>query len=188
MNHMQPAQRRSTQQGVVLVVCLIFLLVLTVLGVTAMRTTQLEERMAGNARNGKIAFQAAEAALREGEEWVMDIDLYDPPSAITICASPPCELWEKNAAALVELHLQDAAWWQTQGREYGSGTDAIAEAGADPRFIVEYIGYDPGVTIIDTDERAQQLGPHLYRGSAAGFGGDTAAQRVVQSTVRINKN
>ncbi|MBK1647901.1 pilus assembly PilX family protein [Rhabdochromatium marinum] len=58
------------QQGMVLVIGLIFLLLMTVIGVTSIQTTTLDERMAGNLRDKNIAFQAAEAALREGEGWL----------------------------------------------------------------------------------------------------------------------
>ncbi|MDN5872575.1 MAG: PilX N-terminal domain-containing pilus assembly protein, partial [Nitrococcus sp.] len=68
-------RQRQTQSGAVLVVSLLFLLVMTLIGITAMQGVSLEEKMAGNARGGTLALQAAEAALREGEEWVMDIDL-----------------------------------------------------------------------------------------------------------------
>lgn len=180
---LQPAGKPATQSGVALVICLIFLLVLTLLGITAMRTTGLEERMAGNARNGEIAFQAAEAGLREGEEWVMAINLYNPP---TPCSSAPCQLWQADAAGLPDnLYQQNLAWWQTNGRQY---TQQVPEAGADPHYLVEYIGYDPGLTVIETEKRAMHIGPHFYRVTAAGFGGDTAAQRVLQSTVRTYKN
>jgi type IV pilus assembly protein PilX len=56
------------QSGAALVVGLIFLVILTLLGITAMQTGILEERMAGNSRDRNIAFQAAEAALRDGEK------------------------------------------------------------------------------------------------------------------------
>lgn len=55
------------QRGVSLVVSLIFLVILTLLGLTAMRVATMEERMSGNARDRNIAFQAAEAALRDAE-------------------------------------------------------------------------------------------------------------------------
>lgn len=55
------------QQGVALVVALIFLLMMTLIGVTAMQTTGQQERMAGNARQRNLAFQGAEACLRWGE-------------------------------------------------------------------------------------------------------------------------
>jgi type IV pilus assembly protein PilX len=59
----------------VLIVALLFLVMLTLLGVTAMTGTTMEERMAGNARDNAVAFQAAEAALRDARrdlgEWAV---------------------------------------------------------------------------------------------------------------------
>jgi type IV pilus assembly protein PilX len=57
----------KSQCGVVLVVSLIMLLLLTLIGLSAMQSTGLEEKMAGNMRDRNIAFQAAEAALRDAE-------------------------------------------------------------------------------------------------------------------------
>lgn len=54
----------DAQRGVTLIVALIFLAILSLLGVTVAQTTQLEERMAGNTRDRDLAFQATEAALR----------------------------------------------------------------------------------------------------------------------------
>ena len=62
---------RSGQRGAVLITSLILLLVMTLIGLSAMRSTTLEERMSGNARNSEIAFQASEAVLREGESWLL---------------------------------------------------------------------------------------------------------------------
>jgi type IV pilus assembly protein PilX len=53
-----------------LIVALVLLLVLTVLGAAGVQNTSMEERMAGNYRDRFSAFQAAEAALRAGEEAV----------------------------------------------------------------------------------------------------------------------
>lgn len=55
------------QSGAVLVVSLIMLLLLTLIGVTGMQTTSMEEKMAGNTRDRSVAFQAAESALRDAE-------------------------------------------------------------------------------------------------------------------------
>lgn len=56
-----PLPRR--QKGIVLVVGLVFLLVLTIIGVTSLRTTTLEQRMAGNMQQRTLAFQDAEARI-----------------------------------------------------------------------------------------------------------------------------
>ncbi len=61
-------QAPRKQRGVVLVVGLLLLMVMTILGVSSLSTIGLEERMSANAYDRSIAFQAAEAALREGEQ------------------------------------------------------------------------------------------------------------------------
>lgn len=65
---LDPARR---QAGSALIIALVFLLVMTLLGVASMQTTTLQERMAANAQDRVLAFQAAEAALRDGEAHIM---------------------------------------------------------------------------------------------------------------------
>lgn len=61
----------SQQRGAVLIVALIMLLLLTIIGLSSMRGTSLQENMAGNMRDSNLALQASEAALRKGEEEVI---------------------------------------------------------------------------------------------------------------------
>lgn len=56
------AQRR--QKGAVLVIALIMLLMITLASIATVRSTTLDERMAGNSRDRDKALQAAEAAVR----------------------------------------------------------------------------------------------------------------------------
>lgn len=69
--------RRGRDSGAVLIVALVMLLVLTILGVAGVQNTTLEERMAGNYRDRVSAFQAAEAALRRGEEDIADLAMFN---------------------------------------------------------------------------------------------------------------
>ena len=64
MNH------QKSQKGAVLIVSLIILLLLTMLGINSMRSTLLQEKMAGNSNDYNRAMQAAETALREGESEI----------------------------------------------------------------------------------------------------------------------
>jgi type IV pilus assembly protein PilX len=57
---------------VVLIVALIFLVVMTMLILASIRGTVMQERMASNLYDRGLAFQAAEAALREGERFVLE--------------------------------------------------------------------------------------------------------------------
>lgn len=61
------------QQGTTLIISMIFLLVLSVIGLAGMDVTGLEERMAGNMRDRNMAFQSAESALIEGENYLETI-------------------------------------------------------------------------------------------------------------------
>ncbi len=71
---MRPAQAiqhtRQTQCGTALIMTLVFLLLLSLLGITAMSTSTLEEKMTGNSKDQNLSFQAAETALRAAEVWV----------------------------------------------------------------------------------------------------------------------
>ncbi|WP_296809831.1 PilX N-terminal domain-containing pilus assembly protein [Thiocapsa sp.] len=84
--HLNRSEDRGIRQqkGVVLVVALMFTLVMSIVGVTAMQSTIMQERMAGNARDRNLAFQAAEAALRAGE----DASIGGGPAADTMLADP----------------------------------------------------------------------------------------------------
>ena len=62
MKHATLATRpRHRQQGAVLITSLVFLIILTMLAITSMSTNTLEERMAANAVENNILFQAAES-------------------------------------------------------------------------------------------------------------------------------
>ena len=55
------------QRGMVLVASMMILIIITLLGLSAMRSAGLEERMSGNQYDQNYVFEAAEAALREAE-------------------------------------------------------------------------------------------------------------------------
>lgn len=57
----------SKEKGVALIISLIFLLMLSLIAVSSMQGTTIQEKMSGNLRDSYSAFNAAEAALLEGE-------------------------------------------------------------------------------------------------------------------------
>lgn len=61
---------REKQQGSVIIISLIMMLLLTIIGLTGVRMSNLEEGMSGSFRDHHLAFQAAEAALSEAEAFV----------------------------------------------------------------------------------------------------------------------
>lgn len=69
---MKPSRKK--QQGVVLVVSLILLLLLTVIAITAATSSSLQSRMAANAQDMNLAFQAAESGLTR---WIAEFTITD---------------------------------------------------------------------------------------------------------------
>lgn len=67
-------QTPSAQSGVALVVSLIFLLILTLLGLSSSNVSVLQERMASNVSEYNIAFQRAEATIREIENELRQVN------------------------------------------------------------------------------------------------------------------
>jgi Tfp pilus assembly protein PilX len=65
-------QHLKQQNGAILFVSLIILVLLTILGLSSLRTTLLQEKMTANYKNKSSIFQGAEAALRAGEKWMLD--------------------------------------------------------------------------------------------------------------------
>ena len=67
--YLQAAYR---QQGAALFISLMFLTILTLIGLSAANVGIMQERMAGNVRETNEAFQSAEATLREVENAVRE--------------------------------------------------------------------------------------------------------------------
>jgi type IV pilus assembly protein PilX len=67
---MRRALLSRNEEGVVLVLCLITLVLLTLIGVSATTTSQLEAEISGNDKTYKEAFYAAEVSLTAGETVV----------------------------------------------------------------------------------------------------------------------
>jgi Tfp pilus assembly protein PilX len=54
----------ARERGMALVMSLVILMILTLLGITAMGTSSLEEKMSGNTQEGARAFEVAESGLQ----------------------------------------------------------------------------------------------------------------------------
>lgn len=163
------------QSGAVLIISLFILLIMTLVGITSMSTTSLEEKMAGNMRDKNIALQSTEAALEDGEGWLASLGA--EPADATSCGSPPCDVWALNI--LPSLADQSASWWQTNARQYGTAGKDISEVNTDPYYVVEAQAY-----VRDNLDSGQNppTGRNFYRVTARGTGGSDDAQAVLQST------
>jgi type IV pilus assembly protein PilX len=177
---LSPIGDPAAQTGSALIISLIFLIVMSLIGITAMQNTTLEERMAGNMRDHDLSFQAAEAASRDAEEWLGPGSLTSRPPA---CTNPLlCDVWEKNyLIGLVDFTVPDDTWWNANSHEYGSDTGAgnLAEVSSDPRYLIEEVDFVPDSLVRGI---GVPTGRNFYGVTALGAGGTDAAQTVVETT------
>ena len=74
------------ERGTALIMSLVILMILTILGITAMSTASLEEKMSGNTQESTRAFEAAESGLNSALNTAGGLDLsttYSLPKKLT---------------------------------------------------------------------------------------------------------
>ena len=197
---MKPVHRNG-QRGAVLVIALLFLTILTILGVTAMTATTFEEKMAGNTRDTAVAFQAAEAALRDGRRDINGIVANGAPTiartpaivgktgfgsgvvdiddgSCGVGTAPPqtlglCRPWPYDAAAGIPPKLNNTAVFVTYGTY--TGAPQLLGLSSPPRYFIE---------VICLPQYGASLGDpsfcNFYRITARGFGNNPNTQVTVQ--------
>lgn len=75
---------RARQSGMALLVCLIMLLLLTIIAITAARQSTLQARMAANSQQENVAFQASESGI---QAWVASYNATPRIAAISVTTS-----------------------------------------------------------------------------------------------------
>jgi type IV pilus assembly protein PilX len=166
MNNVSLYQKQS---GVVLIISLIMLVLLTLIGVTSMQVTGLEEKMAGNMKSNNLAFQSAETALREGETW-----LANRPSEPAVDSAP---VWGFNAMDPNSADstpwwfdtVRNAAWWDANAvQSTATLRDFPVGNTFKPYNIIEFKYFESDTLVIGTNNPPP--GINYYQVTAKGTG------------------
>lgn len=148
----------SRQRGSTLVISLMILIVMTLIGLTGIASSTMEEKMAGNTRDQALAFQAAEAALRDGEAYYRDV--IDSEIAF-------------NDAGGVYKNPDHDPFSSSTWSEAMTYSGTIAGVADQPRYIIERVG---PVIIGEFNESLE------IKGYGEGVGRPTAARITAQAT------
>lgn len=178
---------RGDQRGIALAIVLILLVVITLLALAAMRGTVLQQRMSSSVSDRGLAFQAAEAALREGEAKAGD----NPRMAAGFPADGTCgtDEWQGYCGRPDPKDGADNSRWVDANWEANSreATAAVQGVGAQPRYMVELLqtglpATGSCTTDIDVSPDAQCAGDEtIYRITARSAAADRA-DVTLQST------
>lgn len=210
--------RAQRQRGVVLIVALIFLVLLTILALSASGRSLLQERMAGGLRNTSLADMAAETTLR-GVEWKLWTSTTKLTSAPLLCGSGVlagnCYRYDPSNTALYGANgtvtkFRGGAGWITTGTATYKGADNATDFTAltgnqltgalakNPVYLIEDMGTElpPGASGGLHESGATGSGGtgagstsrHVYRITARATGADANTVRVMESTFAAKSN
>lgn len=162
------------QNGAVLAICLILLLVMTVIGVSAMNNARLEISMAGLMQKEEVALRRAERTLMVAEESIEakvalagQFEFSTPGDAYYITSD--------------DLNARKADW---SSITYEEGVDFTADGiDNDDTYVIEYLGWtavaDGGQGIAnDATVAGDQV--HAYRITARSASGAKSV-RIIES-------
>ena len=155
------------QEGIALVISMIMLLLMSILGVTAMQTTVLEEKMAGNFKNVNLAFQAAESALKDSENYLSTTSVLPSFNGVSVNG-----LYPSNTG------LWNTIDWSDTSKVRMYTGPAISGVTTAPITIIERIASAGGTNSLEAGATGTA---YTYRITARGVGGTGNAVAIVQT-------
>jgi len=141
-----------------MIIAMIFLLLMTLIGTTAMRGSTMQERMSGNSRDWNLAFQSAEAGLREAENFLLTTAVlpdFDGTAGRYQMNSPLTPVWVGNAP--------------TDGNGFITYAGPLPGITAPPRYYMEELSsITPAGTETETGTPLEEI--FYFRITVMGFG------------------
>ncbi len=182
----------KAQSGFVLVTALMFLVALTVLGVSIMGTNTLEERMSGYFRDRQMALESAEAGLREAERDILygSRGIAGVMGFVAGCSNDGLCLPETDSTPIwVDLETaNDSGWMRGEDTsktvKYGTyslpPSSALSLVEKQPRYLIEVLTVVSASNSLTTG-RGPKSSSTVYRVTAVGFGRRVATRVVLQA-------
>jgi type IV pilus assembly protein PilX len=154
-------------RGATLIIGMILLLFMSVVGLTALKAIRTDERISANLQDKYLAFQAAEAALREAEN----------------------ELSQPNLPAFYRFDQEGIPgpyeFTSENAHEYTRDLIGTAHVAQQPLYILEQMegGVEQGSSLVIGVKYGREWRA-AYRITAIGFGGSATTRVVLQTTYR----
>ena len=180
MRVMPTTATAARQRGAALVVGLVFLAMLSLMGVAAYMVATQEERLAGNTRDRIRAFEAAEASLRDCESLLGgfgSLPNFDGSNGMYV------------APAVGTAQVYETVDWRDDSAvrriPQVGGADAIPDVAVQPRCIIERIGDIEVRRLSDARSGPQEVTIEtIYRITAMGYGTNPGTTVNLQTMFR----
>jgi type IV pilus assembly protein PilX len=137
--------RFAAQRGMSLFPAMVLLLVVAMLSIAALSGSAMQERMAGNAKDMNVAFQAAEAGLRDAEGDI-DANITAATAFTSACTNGLCTPPSKWATP-TSTDISKLIDWTNPGlrRAYGANTGVapLPSVATQPVYVIELLSHLP---------------------------------------------
>lgn len=167
----------ARQNGAVLITSLLILLILTLLALSGMQGSLLQDKMTSAVRESQIALEASEYAVREAEEYLEDQTVtlgdFGTEDGLYTRATAPDPMLDST--------------WDSSGSASREATGYPGTVAENPRYFIEYIGQTstqeaPGdLQIQNYDDHTGGSKPLGFRIVAWSSGRNGETRRIVES-------
>ena len=169
------------EHGYALFLSLVMLMIITVLGVSSIQTTTMQERMARNARDSNLAFQSAESAIKDAETLMETFNSLTPFNA----ANANSNGFYYEGAYNVASNWSTVVWSDPAG-DYITAPTNIDGVAQQSKYIIEHVKtVVADADRLNLDNIGQDTGSgraQIFRVTVYGTGGTDTAHVMIQST------
>jgi len=182
----RPARGIRPERGFVLVTGMLFLVIMTLLGLALFRSSGLMERIAANTRDKQRAFETAQAALQYGEWWLGQSTTTTKSACNATTGKTTGTIHVCSETLSASRDTLAALAWAPNAFTYQQPNLTAQAGGGLAGTDINYQAL-PGVYIEDlglmTDGKSE-----LYQLTAYGYGGNADTSSVVRSTFKVTSN
>ena len=191
-------------RGIALITALVFLVVLTLLGVTLMEGITLEQRMAHNLREKQRAIAAADAALNGTASWLSSIPVIPLPTPTQPGVASPFSIYAYDDSTVSTINFASDSFWSSSLPQSYQQSYPFNSAGATSSSGITFDGgilqyaSDPEIFLVELPtvplpgDNLAAMGatygvnsvPRTFQLTAWATGGTANAVAVIQETYR----
>ncbi len=179
---MNPSMRK--QNGAILIISLLFLVVLTIISISSLSSTVVQAKTTSNAQNIMLSFRASETSLRVAEDYIANMT--ELPDYFDDCSSNCNGIWNQGSLAslyggeygdrwwAIPNSLTNGTFWSTRGHTM-IGADSLSSVSLvseQPIFFIEEQAFIPDD--LNPNTSAKGKGLRFYRITSKGVGGENA--------------
>ena len=183
---------RVRQQGAILVVAMVLLLVMSLIGLSSVVSSTLQEKMAFNSQQRTLARSSAETGLAAAEQFIRDnitatsrLGQFDGSvqglyASYGVPGVLRTDMLARQSAFLTD-ESDPSLWTAANSVQVDILSDKVTSRS--PRYVIEYVGRrsQSGTPVWSPSSVIERGAPHIFKITSIGWARDNGIYSVLQS-------